>query len=118
VRPDVVLLDIGLPKPNGYEAARRIREQRWSKQPVLSAGTECGQDEDRRLSHEAGFDHHLVKPVDPNVLMKLPAEFGNYKCAEASRNIASASPGSVGSLSRRAEHHSGSAECRYVKMNP
>jgi PAS domain S-box-containing protein len=74
LRPDVVLLDIGLPKLNGYEAARRIREQPWGKHPVLIAVTGWGQDEDRRRSHDAGFDHHLVKPVDPNDLMKLLSE--------------------------------------------
>ena len=55
-RPDVVLLDIGLPKLNGYEACRRIREQPWGKEMVLIALTGWGQEEDRRRSHEAGFD--------------------------------------------------------------
>jgi CheY-like chemotaxis protein len=73
-RPDVVLLDIGLPKLNGYEAARRLRAQPRGKHPVLIAVTVWGQDEDRRRSHDAGFDHHMVKPVDPNALMKLLAE--------------------------------------------
>ncbi len=73
VRPDVVLFDIGLPKLNGYEACRRIRGQAWGKNVVLIAVTGWGQDEDRRRSQEAGFDHHLVKPVDPNALMTLLA---------------------------------------------
>jgi PAS domain S-box-containing protein len=72
-RPDVMLLDIGLPKLNGYEACRRIREQPWGKGVVLIAVTGWGQEEDRRRSHEAGFDHHMVKPVDPQDLMKLLA---------------------------------------------
>jgi len=72
-RPDVMLLDIGLPKLNGYEVCRRIREQPWGKGIVLIAKTGWGQDEDRRRSHEAGFDHHMVKPVDPKVLMKMLA---------------------------------------------
>jgi len=72
-RPDVILLDIGLPKLNGHEACRRIREQPWSKGVVLIAVTGWGQDEDIRRSHDAGFDHHLVKPVDPQALMKLLA---------------------------------------------
>ncbi len=72
-RPDVVLLDIGLPKLNGYEACRHIRGQPWGTGVVLIAMTGWGQDEDRRRSHEAGFDHHLVKPVDPAALMKLLA---------------------------------------------
>ena len=70
-RPDVVLMDIGMPKLNGYEAARRIREQTWGQGMVLVALTGWGQDEDKRKSHEAGFDAHLVKPVDPTALDKL-----------------------------------------------
>ena len=73
-RPDVALLDIGLPKLNGYEACRRIREQPWGKQMVLIAVTGWGQDEDRHRSHKAGFDNHMVKPVDPQALMKRLAE--------------------------------------------
>jgi PAS domain S-box-containing protein len=78
-RPHVVLLDIGLPRQNGYEACRRIREQPWGKGMVLIALTGWGQEEDVRRSHEAGFDHHMVKPVDPNVLMKLLAELQSVK---------------------------------------
>ncbi len=73
-RPDVILLDIGLPKLNGYEACRKIREQPWSKGIVIVALTGWGQDEDRRKSQEAGFDGHLVKPVDHATLTKLLAE--------------------------------------------
>ena len=69
---DVILLDIGLPVMNGYEAARRIREQRGQKRrPLLVALTGWGQDEDRGRSEEAGFDAHLVKPVDEAVLDRL-----------------------------------------------
>jgi PAS domain S-box-containing protein len=75
IRPDVVLLDIGLPKLNGYEACRRIRQQPWAANVLLIAVTGWGQDEDRRRSQEAGFDHHIVKPVDPRDLMKLLAEW-------------------------------------------
>lgn len=74
LRPEVVLMDIGLPNLNGYEAARRIREQPWGKHVVLIAVTGWGQDEDRRRSQEAGFNHHMVKPVDPNALMRLLAD--------------------------------------------
>jgi PAS domain S-box-containing protein len=63
-RPDVILLDIGLPQLNGYETARRIREQAWGKSIFLIAVTGYGQEEDRRRSLEAGFDYHIVKPVD------------------------------------------------------
>ncbi len=72
-RPDVVLLDIGMPRLNGYEAARRIREQPWGEAVVLVALTGWGQEEDRRRSAEAGFDPHLVKPVDPAALEALLA---------------------------------------------
>jgi signal transduction histidine kinase len=78
-RPDVVLCDIGLPKMNGYEVARAIRERPWSKHMALIAVTGWGQDEDRRQSEEAGFDRHLVKPVDPQTLMKLLAELDVVK---------------------------------------
>ena len=61
-QPEVVLLDLGLPKLNGYEAARRIREQDGGTGMVLVAVTGWGQEEDRRRSKEAGFDHHMTKP--------------------------------------------------------
>ncbi|MEO8487543.1 MAG: PAS domain S-box protein [Betaproteobacteria bacterium] len=70
-RPEIVLLDIGLPVLNGYEVARRIREQPWGKHVLLVALTGWGQAEDRRKSREAGFDNHLVKPVDHAALQVL-----------------------------------------------
>lgn len=73
-RPDVILLDIGMPKLNGYDAARRIRSESWGKDVVMVAITGWGQDENRRQSQEAGFDHHLVKPVEPTTLEKLLAD--------------------------------------------
>ncbi|MEO8505031.1 MAG: PAS domain S-box protein [Acidobacteriota bacterium] len=69
-RPDVVLLDIGLPKLNGYEAARRIREVHGADLTLIAL-TGWGQAEDRRTSREAGFDHHLTKPVEFEVLLGL-----------------------------------------------
>lgn len=69
--PDVVLLDIGLPKLNGYEAAQRIRSARPGPTPYLVALTGWGQEDDRRRSRESGFDHHLVKPVDAAELIAL-----------------------------------------------
>ena len=69
--PEIILLDIGMPRLNGYEAARRIREQPWGQGVKLVAVTGWGQENDRRRSQEAGFDHHLVKPVDPAALSKL-----------------------------------------------
>ncbi|MCA1807680.1 MAG: response regulator, partial [Actinobacteria bacterium] len=73
-QPEVVLLDIGMPKLNGYEVARKIREQPWGQKMMLVALTGWGQEEDRQKSKEAGFNSHLVKPVEYSVLMKLLAE--------------------------------------------
>jgi len=73
-RPDVALLDIGMPCANGYEVARRIRKEPWGRKMVLVALTGWGQESDRRRSHEAGFDSHLTKPVDPQVLDDLLAK--------------------------------------------
>jgi PAS domain S-box-containing protein len=70
-RPDIVLLDIGLPKLNGYEVARKIRDLPSGKNAILVALTGWGQDEDRQKSKDAGFDGHLVKPVEQGVLTKL-----------------------------------------------
>jgi PAS domain S-box-containing protein len=67
-KPDVVLLDVGLPRLNGFDVARRIREAEHGKDVVLIALTGWGHAEDRRRSKEAGFDHHLVKPADPNAV--------------------------------------------------
>jgi PAS domain S-box-containing protein len=69
--PDVVLLDIGMPLLNGYEVCRRVRERPGTKQPLLVALTGWGQEDDRRRSREAGFDHHLVKPVRYDALVEL-----------------------------------------------
>ena len=76
-QPDVVFLDIGMPEIDGHETARRIREQPWGKNMVLVALTGWGQDEDRRRSKEAGFNHHLVKPADPAVVAKLISSLPN-----------------------------------------
>jgi CheY-like chemotaxis protein len=67
-RPHAILLDIGMPKLNGYEACRAIREQPWARDVVIVALTGWGQDADRHRSREAGFDHHLVKPVELDAL--------------------------------------------------
>jgi signal transduction histidine kinase/ActR/RegA family two-component response regulator len=72
--PDVVVLDIGMPRMNGYEAARHIRKQPWGQKMVLVALTGWGQEEDRRRSLEAGFNHHLTKPVKPAALEQLLAD--------------------------------------------
>jgi len=70
-RPEVVLLDIGLPKLDGHEVCRRVRAQPWGKDILVIALTGWGQEDDRRKSEEAGFDGHLVKPVDYERLLKL-----------------------------------------------
>jgi len=72
-KPDVVLLDIGMPKLNGYDACRRIRNELWGKDMVLIALTGWGQEEDRRHTVESGFDAHMVKPVNPTDLLNLLA---------------------------------------------
>jgi signal transduction histidine kinase len=69
--PDVALLDIGMPKLDGYEVARRIRAQPWGRRITLVALTGWGQESDRRRSGEAGFDTHLVKPLDLDKLTAL-----------------------------------------------
>jgi CheY-like chemotaxis protein/anti-sigma regulatory factor (Ser/Thr protein kinase) len=70
-KPDMVLLDIGMPGMNGYEVARRLRTQDWARETTLVAITGWGQAEDKRRASEAGFDHHLVKPVDLQALARL-----------------------------------------------
>jgi CheY-like chemotaxis protein len=82
-RPSVVLLDIGMPKLNGYEAARRIREQSWGKAMVLIAVTGWGQEKDHNRSQQAGFNAHLLKPVDYPELAKLIANLSSGKLAGA-----------------------------------
>jgi CheY-like chemotaxis protein len=69
--PDVILLDIGLPKLDGYEVARRLREKPTTKPLVIVAVTGWGQDQDRQKAKAAGFDGHLVKPLEPEALAQL-----------------------------------------------
>ena len=70
-RPEVVLLDIGLPRLDGHEVCRRVREQPWGRNILIIALTGWGQEDDRRKSKEAGFNGHLVKPVDYDKLLAL-----------------------------------------------
>ena len=72
-RPDVILLDIGMPRLNGFDACRRIRKQSGGDKTLIIAVSGWGQNDDKQLSKEAGFDHHLVKPVDPVSLGRLLA---------------------------------------------
>jgi CheY-like chemotaxis protein/two-component sensor histidine kinase len=73
LRPDVVLLDVGLPKLSGIDACRRMRSHAWGRGMVIVALTGWGQESDRRNTREAGFDAHLVKPVDYGDLLQLLA---------------------------------------------
>ena len=70
-KPEIVVLDVGMPKLDGCEVARRIRAEAWGRDAVLVALTGWGQEVDRRRSREAGFDMHLVKPVDPATLCDM-----------------------------------------------
>ena len=70
-QPDAVLLDIGLPGMDGYEVARRIRNSNALASVMLVALSGYGQEEDRRLAREAGFDHYLVKPIDAAELVNI-----------------------------------------------
>ena len=72
-RPGILLCDIGMPKMNGYDTARSVRAEEWGKNTVLVALTGFGQKDDLQRSADAGFDHHLVKPLDVDALMALLA---------------------------------------------
>jgi PAS domain S-box-containing protein len=78
-RPDVVVLDIGLPGMSGYDVARQLREQPEFKRTPLVAVTGYGQDEDRRRSLEAGFDYHLMKPINPDTLQAFVAQPHSFR---------------------------------------
>jgi CheY-like chemotaxis protein len=82
--PEVVLLDIGLPRMDGYEVARRLRERPEMKKTLLVALTGYGQDEDRRRCQEAGFQVHLIKPVDLDALRPVLAHPGSLIPGRAS----------------------------------
>jgi CheY-like chemotaxis protein len=69
--PHVVILDIGMPDIDGYEVARRIRRETWGASMLLIAVTGWGHAEDKRRALDAGFDHHMTKPVDPDALERL-----------------------------------------------
>jgi CheY-like chemotaxis protein len=67
-RPDLILLDVGMPKLNGYDACRLVRNEPWGKGILIAAVTGWGQEEDKRRSQEAGFDHHLISRSAPTPL--------------------------------------------------
>jgi CheY-like chemotaxis protein len=70
-RPDIALLDIGMPDLSGYEVAQSLRREPWAAKATFIALTGWGQDSDRQRALDAGFDHHLIKPVDPDKLAEL-----------------------------------------------
>jgi PAS domain S-box-containing protein len=76
--PELVFLDIGMPVMNGYDVARELRQRPGLKNLVLVAMTGWGQEEDRRRSQEAGFDHHLVKPVEPDALHRITSRLTGH----------------------------------------
>lgn len=82
-RPDVILLDIGLPNMNGYDVCRAIRDQPWGKSIVMVAVTGWGQEKDRQKSTGAGFDKHLVKPIEYNSLVKYLTSISPATSAES-----------------------------------
>jgi CheY-like chemotaxis protein len=71
VAPDIVLLDLGMPGMDGFEAAKRLRQTEWGSRAKLVAVTGWGQQADRKKTADAGFDGHLVKPVDLDVVLQL-----------------------------------------------
>jgi CheY-like chemotaxis protein len=73
-RPDVVILDIGMPDLNGYDVARTARNEDWGKSAYLIALTGWGQAEDKERARMAGFDRHLTKPVDPDLVEEILKE--------------------------------------------
>jgi PAS domain S-box-containing protein len=77
--PDVIVLDLAMPELNGYDAARKIREQPWGKEVVLIALTGWGQQRDRHRTKEAGFDAHLTKPVKYETILELLGNLPNRR---------------------------------------
>jgi PAS domain S-box-containing protein len=87
-RPDFILLDLGMPGMDGYEVAQHLREQPARRQTVLVALTGWGQEEDRRRSQEAGFDFHMVKPVEPDMVDALLGGTSRSDAAECLHPVA------------------------------
>jgi len=72
--PDVVLLDLGMPRMDGFEACRRMRERPWGSRVAVIAVTGWGQAEDQRRTEAAGFDRHLLKPVAADLMVEMLAK--------------------------------------------
>jgi CheY-like chemotaxis protein len=89
VRPDAVLLDIGLPRMNGYEVAERIRAEPDYRRTLIVAVSGYGQEEHRLQSQRSGFDYHIVKPIDPPLLTGLLASLWSHRSAAAPENVVS-----------------------------
>ena len=85
--PDVVLMDIAMPRLDGYQAAKRIRQQPWGKQMILIALTGWGQQQDRRRTQEAGFDAHLTKPVNYEAIITLLTNLASSSSDSADRGL-------------------------------
>jgi CheY-like chemotaxis protein len=100
-RPAIVLMDIGMPNLNGYEAAQHIRAQAWGAEMVLVATTGWGQEEDRRRSKAAGFDHHLVKPVELARLQEILLARSSMNGSAQAAALQSAAVGVTGSIASR-----------------
>ncbi|HEY7943750.1 MAG TPA: ATP-binding protein [Casimicrobiaceae bacterium] len=83
--PDTIVLDIGMPKMNGYEVAQKMRAKTWGKDAMIIALSGWGQEDDKRRSHEVGIDHHLVKPLEPASLLELLAKQDNKGVKSAMR---------------------------------
>lgn len=82
LRPQVVLIDIGMPRLDGCAVAAAIRAQDWGAAPYLIAVTGWGQAEDRQRTSACGFDRHLVKPIDPDQIVQMLADRGQRRRAE------------------------------------
>ncbi len=102
-RPEIILMDVGMPRLNGYEATRRIREQTWGRHVTIIALTGWGQEGDKVRSKEAGCNGHLVKPVSLTDLQSLFAELDGTTTAnrkggsgEVSRPVAAGASGRPG----------------------
>jgi len=89
VRPDAVLLDIGLPRMNGYQVAERIRAEPDYRRTLIVAVSGYGQEEHRLQSQRSGFDYHIVKPIDPPLLTGLLASLWSHRSAAAAENVVS-----------------------------
>ncbi|HEY7476245.1 MAG TPA: response regulator [Vicinamibacterales bacterium] len=92
--PHVILLDLGMPNMNGYEAASRIRTQAWGRDIALVALTGWGQPKDRKRTIEAGFDAHLVKPVDQNTLLRTIHEVDRTRTSPMDSQVGNVQSGS------------------------